>query len=181
MRLKSATLRPAAFAAVIVLGGLVPQRAAAQTGTSGRWQRSNLLGDLAGLRPALADRGITLWLQTSNEAFANTTGGINRGLAADGMTMLTLTMDTAKAIGVDGGTFNISGLWLYGPNFSQGYLGNLQSVSGIAGQPSVRLWEAWYQQFFLTGKLDIKLGQQSADQDFMVSTGASLFLNAMMG
>lgn len=181
MRLKSATLRPAAFAAVIVLGGLVPQRAAAQTGTSGLWQRSNLLGDLAGLRPALADRGITLWLQTSNEAFANTTGGINRGLAADGMTMLTLTMDTAKAIGVDGGTFNISGLWLYGPNFSQGYLGNLQSVSGIAGQPSVRLWEAWYQQFFLTGKLDIKLGQQSADQDFMVSTGASLFLNAMMG
>lgn len=198
MHLTETAVLRAAFAAIVISAALPPRAALAQAAaasainapagsttaqpdTSGLWQRSTLLGDIGGLRTALGNAGITLGLQTSNEAFANTTGGIKRGASADGMTMLDVTMDTGKALGLEGGTLNVSGLWIYGPDFSAGYLDNLQTVSGIAAQPTVRLWEAWYQQSFLGGKLDIKLGQQSADQEFLTSTGASLFLNAMMG
>jgi len=39
----------------------------------------------------------------------------------------------------------------------------------------------WYQQAFLGGKFDVKIGQQSLDQEFYTSQGSSLFINTMMG
>jgi porin len=143
--------------------------------------RSTLLGDAFGLRTALGNYGITFGLQTTNEVFGNVSGGIKRGASLNGLTMFSAGLDTDKAFGWEGGTFNVSGLWIYGPNFSQGYLGSLQTSSGIVASPTVRLWELWYQQAFLNGKMDIKIGQQSLDQEFMGSQGSSLFLNTMMG
>ncbi len=61
------------------------------------------------------------------------------------------------------------------------YLDNLQTVSGISAAPTTRLWEIWYQQAFADGKYDVRLGQQSVDQEFMVSQGSALYLNTMMG
>jgi porin len=145
------------------------------------WTRSNLLGDIGGLRTALGRYGISVGLQTTGEAFGNVSGGVKRGVSGDGLTTLDVQLDTQKAFGWEGGTFNASVLWIYGPNFSQGYLDNLQTVSGIAASPTVRLWEVWYQQTFLDGRADVKLGQQSVDQEFLVSTYSSLFLNTMMG
>ena len=114
--------------------------------------------------------------------FANATGGIKRGASGDGLAMLSIGLDTGKAFEWDGGTFNVSALGIYGPNFSQGYLGNLQTASGIVASPTVRLWELWYQQAFLGGQMDVKLGQQSLDQEFMTSSGSTtLFLNTVMG
>ena len=57
----------------------------------------------------------------------------------------------------------------------------LQTNSGILAEPTVRLWEAWYQQVFLDGRADVKLGLQSVDQEFMVSQNSLLFLNTVMG
>lgn len=143
--------------------------------------RSNLLGDMFGLRTYLGRYGITLGLQTTNEVFGNVSGGIQRGWSGDGVTQFGIGLDTQKAFGWEGGTFNISGLWIYGPNFSENYLGVLQTASGIVASPTVRLWEVWYQQAFLDGRVDVKLGQQSIDQEFMTSQGSSLFLNTVMG
>ncbi|HEY6430866.1 MAG TPA: carbohydrate porin, partial [Acetobacteraceae bacterium] len=145
------------------------------------WTRNNLFGDLGGLRSALGKFGISLSLQTSDEILGNVSGGVKRGASGDGLTTLDVQLDTQKAFGWEGGTFNASVLWIYGPNFSQGYLDNLQTASGIAASPTVRLWEVWYQQAFLDGRADVKLGQQSVDQEFMVSTYSSLFLNTVMG
>jgi porin len=145
------------------------------------WERSNLLGDMGGLRTALANYGISIGLQNTAEVFANATGGIKRGASGDGLAMLSIGLDTQKAFGWQGGIFNVSVLGIYGPNFSQGYLGNLQTASGIVASPTVRLWELWYQQAFLDGKMDVKIGQQSIDQEFITSQGSSLFLNTVMG
>ena len=155
-----------------------PQSPPAPTGF---WERSNLLGDMGGLRTVLANDGISLGLQNEAELFANTTGGIKRGAAGAGLAMLSIGLDTQKAFGWQGGTFNVSGLWIYGPDFSEGYLGNLQTASSLTAAPSVRLWELWYQQAFLGGKMDVKIGQQSIDEEFITSQGSSLFLNALMG
>ena len=45
----------------------------------------------------------------------------------------------------------------------------------------MRLWELWYQQKFGDGSTDVKIGQQSADQEFIVSNNALLFVNTMFG
>ena len=61
-------------------------------------------------------------------------------------------------------------------------LQTLQTASGIEADRSTRLWELWYQQKFLDeDRLDIKIGQQSLDQEFMVSQNASYFVNTMFG
>ncbi len=54
-------------------------------------------------------------------------------------------------------------------------------MSGIEAAPTTRLWEVWYQQAFLDGRMDVKIGQQSLDQEFITSQGSALFLNTMMG
>ena len=136
---------------------------------------------MGGLRTFLGRYGVTLTLTDVNEVLGNTSGGLKQGATYDAATTLTLQMDTQKAFGWDGGTINVSGLQLRGRSLSQYYLDNLQTVSGISAAPTTRLWEIWYQQAFADGKYDVRLGQQSVDQEFMVSQGSALYLNTMMG
>jgi porin len=145
------------------------------------WQRSTLLGDLGGLRPWLGSYGMTLGLTETSEVLGNVSGGVKRGAAYDGLTTATLGLDTQKAFGWEGGTFNVSGLYIHGRSLSADNLLNLQTASGIEADRSLRLWELWYQQAVLDGRLDVKLGQQSLDQEFMVSQYAGLFVNTMFG
>ncbi len=144
-------------------------------------QRNLLLGDMGGLRPALAGYGVTLGLAEVSEVLGNVTGGIHRGAAYDGLTEASLGLDTQRAFGFYGGTFNISALQYHGRSLSSDNLLSLQTASGIEADRATRLWEMWYQQRLLNDKVDIKIGQQSVDQEFIVSQNAGLFLNTMFG
>jgi porin len=143
--------------------------------------RTNLLGDLGGFRAKLADKGITFGFQEIDEVFGNVSGGVRRGAEYDGLTTMTLGIDTGKAFGWDGGTFQISALQIHGRSLSADNLDNFQTASGIEAQRATRLWELWYQQTFFGGKADAKVGQQSLDQEFMVSQYSALFINTVMG
>jgi porin len=149
--------------------------------TTGLWTRGNLLGDAGGLRSALWNYGITFGIQDINEVWGNVTGGIKRGTSYDGVTLASIGLDTQRAFGWSGGTFNISAWNIRGRSISSDNLLNLQTVSGILATPTTRIWEVWYQQSFLDGQFDIRLGQQSLDQEFMVSANSALFINTMMG
>jgi porin len=140
-----------------------------------------LFGDMWGLRPALARLGITLTIQQTSELMGNVSGGTGQALVYQGLTTGTLQMDTQRAFGWYGGLFNVSGLWINGGNLSTETLSTLQTASGIEADPTVRLWELWYQQKFLDDKVDVKIGQQSIDQEFMVSQNSGYFVNTMMG
>jgi porin len=141
-----------------------------------------MLGDLWGLRPLLSSAGITLTLQETSEVLGNVTGGAKRGFAYDGLTQMLLQLDTQRAFGWHGGTFNVSALQIHGSNLSATNLLSLQTASGIQADRATRLWELWYQQKFLDeDRLDIRVGQQSLDQEFMVSQNASYFVNTMFG
>jgi porin len=147
----------------------------------GLMERDNLLGDMGGLRPFLAEHGISLGLQETSEVLGNATGGVQQGVAYDGLTLMSLGVDTEKAFGWKGGTFNISALQVHGRSLTADNLLTLQAASGIEATRSTRLWELWYQQAFLDGRFDVKIGQQSADQEFTLSSYSSLFINAAMG
>lgn len=149
--------------------------------TTGLWTRSNLLGDAGGLRSALWNYGVTFGVQDIDEVWGNVSGGIKRGATYDGVTLFSAGLDTQRAFGWSGGTFNISAWNIRGRNISSDNLLNLQTVSGILATPTTRIWEAWFQQSFLDGQFDIRLGQQSLDQEFITSTNSALFINTMMG
>ena len=148
---------------------------------TGFWERSNLLGDMGGLRPWLGNYGVTVGLQETSEYLNNLSGGTRRGGAYDGLTQIGIGVDTQKAFGLPGGIFNVSGLQIHGSNLSSRDLQTLQAASGIEANDATRLWELWYQQSLLGGKVDVKVGQQSLDQEFMVSQCAATFMNATFG
>ncbi len=148
---------------------------------TGLWTRGTLLGDAGGLRTFLGNYGVTFGLQETSEVLGNVTGGVRNGFEYDGLTVLNVGVDTQKAFGLEGGTFNVSALQIHGRNLSTDNLLTLQTASGIEAQGTTRLWELWYQQSFQDGRFDVKVGQQSLDQEFIGSAGSSLFLNTMMG
>jgi len=160
--------------------------AAAGAGSTSFWDGLNrssaLLGDMGGLRTALSSRGISLAIQDTSEVLGNVSGGSRRGFDYDGLTTVTMQLNTERAFGLHGGLFNVSALHLRGNNLSSDNLQTLQTASGIEADRGTRLWELWYDQKFLDeDRLDIKVGQQSLDQEFMVSTNALYFVNTMMG
>jgi porin len=142
--------------------------------------RTTLLGDMGGLRSTLGKYGLSLGLQDFNEAFGNPMGGVKQGANYDGLTIMSLGLDTQKGFGLEGGIVNISAFQIRGRSLNNNLL-DLQTYSGISALPTTRLWEFWYQQTFLGGKMDVKIGQQSLDQEFILSQGSSLFINTMMG
>lgn len=143
---------------------------------------SALLGDMWGLRQRLGQAGMTLQVQETSEILGNVSGGRKRGTVYDGLTTATLQLDTQRAFGWQGGTFNVSGLQIHGRNLSATNLLSLQTASGITATPATRLWELWYQQKFgADGDTDLRIGQQSLDQEFMVSQNALVFVNTMFG
>ncbi|RDU96847.1 carbohydrate porin [Trinickia dinghuensis] len=143
--------------------------------------RQNLLGDMGGLRPWIGKYGMTFQMTETSEYLDNLRGGLAHGGTYDGLTTATLSLDTQKAFGLPGGTFNVSGMQIHGRNLSQYNLGTLNTASGIEADDTTRLWELWYQQSILNGRVDFKVGQQSLDQEFMVSTYANTFINTMFG
>ena len=145
--------------------------------------RSNyFFGDLFGFRPALGTFGMTLAVQEVSEVLGNVSGGMKKGMAYDGLTQVLLQLDTQRHFGHYGGLFNLSVLNLHGTNFSAENLGTLQTSSGIASNRATRLWELWYDQKFMEeDRLSVRVGQQSVDQEFLVSTNALYFVNTMMG
>jgi porin len=161
-----------------------PSTGAAPPGPFGflgaNWQSPNLLGDMGGLRPALAKYGVTLSILENVETFGNLTGGVRQGFELNGLTTATLQLDTQKAFGLDGGTFNVSGLQIWGGNLTADNLFILQTLTDIEAPVGVRLWELWYQQK-LGDKFDIKFGEQSLDQEFIISPSSQFFINAVSG
>jgi porin len=141
---------------------------------------SNLLGDMWGLRSALSQYGMTLSVVENSELFGNLSGGVRQGFEYNGLTTATLQMDAQRAFGLNGGLFNASALQIHGGNLSASNLYTLQTASGIEADRATRLWELWYQQKF-GDAFDVKIGQQSLDQEFMVSQNAGYFINTMFG
>lgn len=146
------------------------------------WDRANLFGDPGGVRGRLAARGLTLSLTEISEVLGNPVGGRRRTVVYDGLTLASVSVNTEKAFGLPGGTFLASGLQIHGRGLSQNALGdNLNVVSSVEAGRGTLLFELWYEQEVLDGKLAVRAGQLAADQEFIVSQYAALFTNSTFG
>ena len=145
---------------------------------TGLWERSNLLGDLGGARQGLADLGVSFGLLETSEVLGNPTGGRRQGVIYEGLTDASVGFDLSKLIGLTGGIVNIGALQIHGRGLSLNYVDNLNAVSSIEAARSTRLYELWYQQAFLSGKVDVRIGQLGADEEFQISQYSGTFINA---
>jgi len=148
----------------------------------GLWGRGNLLDDPGGARTRLGKLGVSFGLNEQMEVFGNATGGVRRGVIYEGLTQFGVGIDTEKAFGLTGGTFNVTGYQIHGRGLSLNDLGNnLNTVSGLESLRGTLLFELWYEQVLLGKTLAIRVGQLAADQEFMVSQYGGLFLNHTFG
>ncbi|MBV9116525.1 MAG: carbohydrate porin, partial [Acetobacteraceae bacterium] len=158
-----------------------PGEAGTEAQGTGLWERSDLFGDMGGLRPALGRIGASLGLTETSEILGNPTGGSKTGAVYEGTTEMSLGIDLSKAVGLQGGLFNASAWQIHGRGLSTNNIDNLMVVSSVEADRATRLFELWYQQSFLEGKLDVRLGQLAADQEFIISQYAGLFINSSFG
>lgn len=145
------------------------------------WDSDTLTGDWGGLRKELLDAGITLGLQEQSEGWANLTGGIRRGTVYDGLTTASIRLDLGKLAGWDGATFFVSGYQIHGHGPSGNLVGNNQLVSSIEATRDTKLYALWLEQSLLNGQLDIRIGQEGANDQMMVTQYGALYLNSSFG
>jgi len=155
----------------------VPAPTGAASPETGLLERDSLLGTLGGVRTGLAAYGLKLGLSETSEVLGNATGGVRTGVVYEGLTTASLDLDLPRLNGLA----RVSALQIHGRGLSTNNIGNLQTVSSLEATRSTRLFELWYQQSFLEGKVDLRLGQQSADLEFDVSSYAGLFINSNYG
>jgi porin len=183
--LRSSRLLAAAFAVY----GAAP-RADAQSASMSATQGvpfASSLPDLArqitdwnGARSKLEQAGLKFTFTYFGDAFANPVGGVKQGVGYDGRFGTIIDADLEKLVGWSGVTFHASIHQIHGTQFSASNLNNLMTVSGIEAPPSTRLFNLWLAKDF--GKeINLRAGQFTAAQEFLVSQNANLFVNSTFG
>lgn len=143
---------------------------------------SRLLGDMGGLRPLLNGHGVSFGLSEQSELYGNFTGGVHQGAIYEGLTEAGIGIDSKAAFGWTGGTFNITAFQFHGRGLTANNVPSLLPVSSAEQTArGFRLFEAWYEQILLDKQVAIRVGQLSADVEFITTQYGSLFLNAGYG
>ncbi|WP_313440068.1 carbohydrate porin [Novosphingobium sp.] len=145
--------------------------ASASSGEGGATR--GILGDWAGIRPALGDIGLTPRAQYIWFPVYNLTGGTESKFRQAGQATFGLTADLKKIAGVAGGSFQLLITKRHGKNLSTeagiGLLNYAQAIFGAG--TNWRLSQMFYRQKF--GRFDIKIGRMSMGEDF--ATGECYF------
>ena len=115
----------------------------------------------------------------TSEFWRNFHGGLRRGNAYLDNLNVDVTLDAERAIGVPGTTISVSGLYNNRRTFSDRIVGDLQAVSNIDADGSLRLYEAWIEHEH--GPVAVKLGLIDLNSEFDVNETGSLFMNGSHG
>lgn len=129
----------------------------------------------------LADKGLNFGATYIADNIANVSGGVKRGAIHLGRLDLSVDADLDKLVGWTGGRFYANALVIYGQGLSRNYVFNLATISEIEALPDQRLYNAYFEQSFFEGRLNIRAGQQAADVEFFDSETDDLFINGTFG
>jgi porin len=131
-------------------------------------------------RTRLEQAGVKFTFGYYGDAFANPVGGVKQGLGYDGRFVAIVDADLEKLVGWSGAVFHTSVQQIHGTEFSAENVDNLMNVGGVEAPPSTSLFNLWIEQSY--GKqVNVRLGQFTAAQEFLVSENADLFVNSTFG
>ena len=123
--------------------------------------------DLGGFRSKAADKGITFNIQYIAEIWGNPVGGVSNGTVYTGLLTFQGDIDLQKLFGWQGASFSTRWYWLSGQDISAEHVGNILTVSNIAGFNTVRMNELWFQQKFLATVFQSARGKWGPIPSFM--------------
>jgi porin len=168
----------------VAVGDPTPPRFPEQAG-GGRSDSGPALGaqvpDRGDIRSGLADAGVRFGLQEQSEVWGNLVGGLKTGAVYDGLTTASAALDLDKLAGWSGAKFFTNGFWIHGRGPSANLVGNLQLVSNIEATRSIKLYDLWLEQMLADKRLSIRIGQEGANDEMMVTQYGALFLNSSFG
>lgn len=155
--------------------------AAAEAAASPSGLRSALPDRSAAVLKQLSDSGVTFDLQEQSDLWANLIGGGRQGVSYNGLTTAKLDVDLDKALGWADAEFFVSAFDIHGHGPTRSLVGNLQIPSNIEATPSVKLYDLWLDQSLFDKRLSVRLGQEGANDEMMVTQYGALFLNSSLG
>ncbi len=136
-------------------------------------------GDPAGIRRWLAERGVVYSLLYVNDLLANVRGGLRRGVVDQGKLEGALNIDLEKLAGLSGLSFYATMFQIHNTGrIRRDYVGGINTVAAIEAVPTTRLSELWLEQKLLNGAASIRIGQLTADSEFLVNEIAAPFLQS---
>ena len=142
---------------------------------------SHLLGDLGGLRPALAKYGVDVAVEYTGEVMGNVAGGLARGTVYDGLLKAAVDVDLERLAAWRGARLHVSSLSPHGRSLSEHYSGDLFTLSNIDAPDDPRLFELWFEQTFGKDYFSVRAGVLAADEEFAFTEQGSLFINGTCG
>jgi porin len=143
--------------------------------------QEKLTGEWGGLRKTLEDAGVKFTVNEQSELWANLRGGKRTGIVYDGLTTPSLMLDLNKLLKWEGATFFVNAYQIHGVGPSSALVGNQQLISNIEATPATKLYQIWIEQNFFGGRVNIRVGQEGANDEMMTSQTAQLFLNSSFG
>ncbi|MEM8549389.1 MAG: carbohydrate porin [Verrucomicrobiota bacterium] len=132
----------------------------------------------------LVQEGIKPYLDINGEVWANTSGGERTGAEGLFQAQFGFALDLNKLADLEGWTYAMDWHAYYGsqPSISLVGLDEASAISNLEAQANVvRFRNISLQRSFNDGQYLIRFGQLAADDDFMVSETAGLFLNGAFG
>jgi porin len=148
----------------------------------GLWERDLLTGDWGGMRTDWENHGVLLGANYIGEILGNPTGGVRQGTIYEGRLEVLLNLDLEKIAGWSGATVHANAYQIHGRGLSANDLGNnLLVASNIEAERATRLFDLWLEQHLWSNLVSVRIGQLAADDEFIVSQYASLFVNSTFG
>lgn len=139
-----------------------------------------LTGNWGGARDRLATNyGITFCVQEQSELFGSLGGGLRRGTTYDGLTTASVKVDNFA--GLDGLSVYASLFQIHGRGPTVNLTGNLQTITNAEATRSTKLYGLWIEQSLLGGALTIRIGQEGANDEFMLLKSSANFINSSFG
>lgn len=131
-------------------------------------------------RDALAEQGFRISGFYFADPRANLDGGMREGSTYSGLFKIGVDADFKKIFGIEGGRLHADMLQIHGRDVSERFVGNLMSANDIGARPGTRLFEFYYEQE-IGDRLTVKLGQLAADEEYLKSEYAEVFIGASLG
>jgi porin len=144
------------------------------------FQENYLLGDWAGFRTSLWERGISPEFLLITDPYGNPYGGLGQGFTVYNMFCADLKLNTEKLLNLPGGEFHIGFAVNFGTQLSQRYVGNVFPIqSSDVAPPGPRLTNLSYTQSLFDDKLSLRAGRLAIDSLYGEEFAASEYFRAM--
>ncbi len=108
-------------------------------------------------------------------------GGRRQGAVYNGLLIANVKVNLDTLMGWKDAWFYVSAFNVHGRGPSSSLAGNMQLLSNIEATRDTKLYDLWIDQHLWEGKLDIRFGQEGANDEMMVTQYAGLFLNSSFG